>query len=178
MKHSFAHISLALLAAAGPIVCTPAAAQSAATSAAAARTDSRAYLQTAASSDLFEIQSSQVALRVSRNQAIRDFAQMLVDDHTRLSAEMKTTAAGAGMAPPPPALLPAHAQKLRLLQSTSAARFDAAYRREQIAAHQQALALHRGYANAGDVPAFKAVAARAVPVIEHHLQTAQALPTR
>jgi putative membrane protein len=182
MKHSLATLSMALTAAAASLACGSAQAQTPAQgramSAAAAPRDTATYLQKAASGDLFEIQSSQVALSVSRNQAVRDFAQMLVDDHTRMSAEMQTAAASAGTAPPAPALLPPHAQKLRLLRATPPARFDAAYRREQIAAHQEALALHRGYATAGAAAALKAVAAKAVPIIEHHLQTAQSLPSR
>jgi putative membrane protein len=129
----------------------------------------RPYLVAAASADQFEIQSSQLALRMSRDAEVRRTAQMLINDHQRLSAETMAAARRARLVPPPVALTPEHAAKLRELSKAGAERFDAAYRQAQVAAHQEALALHRGYANSGDVPALRTTAAKAVPVVEMHL---------
>jgi putative membrane protein len=133
------------------------------------------YMQMAASSDLFEIQSSQLALQMSQNAGVRAFAQMLVADHTRMSNEMRLAAATAGLPTPPPALLPHHAQMLDQLRAAPAGGFDAAYRDVQVMAHQEALTLHQNYANGGDNPALRAVAGRAVPVVQGHLSQAQTL---
>jgi putative membrane protein len=62
-----------------------------------------------------------------------------------------------------------------LEQLRTSAPFDLAYRDAQIAAHQEALQLHQNYASGGDHPALRAVAARAVPVIQGHLAHAQTL---
>lgn len=132
-----------------------------------------AYLQMASSGDMFEIQSSQHALQVTQDPHLRSMAQMIIDDHTRLSAELKAAAAAARVPPPPPALAPHHAQMLDQLRSTSSANFDAVYRQQQITAHQEALSLHRTYAASGDMPALRQAASRAVPVIEKHLQHVQ-----
>jgi putative membrane protein len=131
------------------------------------------YMQMAASSDLFEIQSSQLALQMSQNAAVRAFAQMLIADHTRMSNEMRLAAATAGLPPPTPALMPQHAQMLEQLRTSQP--FDLAYRDVQIAAHQQALQLHQNYASSGDNPALRTLAARAVPVIQGHMAHAQTL---
>src|SRR3712207_2371625 len=40
-------------------------------------TSAPGYMQMAASSDMFEIESSRLALQMSRNQAVRSFAQMI-----------------------------------------------------------------------------------------------------
>src|SRR4051794_10942820 len=64
------------------------------------------FMAQAASGDQFEIQSSQLALQMSQNPAVRNFANMLIVDHTRLSQAMAAAAASAGLTPPPPALLP------------------------------------------------------------------------
>lgn len=132
------------------------------------------YMQMAASGDLFEIQSSQLALQMSQNAAIRQFAQMLITDHTRLSNTMMATARSAGLTPPPPTLLPHHQQMLDQLRM-SGANFDATYKNLQIAAHQDALTLHQNYASGGDNAALRTVAAQAVPVIQGHLSHAQML---
>ncbi len=135
-----------------------------------------AYLQNAASGDLFEIESSRLALGMSRNPEIRSFAQMLIDDHSRMSSELMAAAHSAGIHPPPPQMLPRHADMLARLRSVGPGGFDRAYKAEQVAAHQEALNLHRTYADQGDLPPLRDVAARAVPVIEAHLAHAQQLP--
>jgi putative membrane protein len=133
------------------------------------------YLQSAASGDLFEIESSRLALERSRNPDVLSFAQMLIGDHGRMSNELMAAAHGAGLDPPPPQLLPRHADMLARLRSVGPDGFDRAYKAEQIAAHQEALNLHRTYADAGDLPPLREVAARAVPIVEGHLVHAQNL---
>ena len=64
---------------------------------------------------------------------------------------------------------------LQQLQATPATSFDMAYRDAQIMAHQQALTLHQNYANGGDVPALRTVAGTAVPIIQGHLNSIQAM---
>lgn len=134
------------------------------------------YMSMAASSDMFEIESSRLALERSRNASVRSFAQMMIDHHTRTSAEMMDVARQAGLTPPPPQLLPPQAAALERLQATQFADFDVAYKREQVAAHEQALMLHQNYASQGDLPPFRALAARTVPIIQSHLTQARNLP--
>ncbi len=55
-------------------------------------TTASAYMEMAHSSDMFEIESSRMALQMSRNQAVRSFAQMMVNDHTRMMNEMMAMA--------------------------------------------------------------------------------------
>jgi putative membrane protein len=52
---------------------------------------------------------------------------------------------------------------------SAGANFDRVWLQQQMMAHQQALALQRGYAANGDTPALRQAAAAAVPVIEGHL---------
>jgi putative membrane protein len=135
-----------------------------------------AYIGSAASGDLFEIESSRLALERSRNPEILSFAQMLIGDHGRMSNELMMAADRAGLNPPPPRMLPHHLDMLARLRSVGPGGFDRAYKTEQIAAHQEALNLHRTYADNGDLPPLREVAARAVPIIEAHLAKAQRLP--
>ncbi len=134
------------------------------------------YMQMAASSDMFEIESSRMALQMSRNPAVRSFAQMMLDDHMRTSNELMAAAQQIGLPSPPPQMAPHHLQMLDRLRNVPLADFDRAYKAEQIMAHEEALTLHRNFAAQGDAPALRAVAARAVPVVEMHFGHARNLP--
>jgi putative membrane protein len=134
------------------------------------------YMRMAASSDMFEIESSRLALQMSRNPAVRSFAQMMIDDHTRTSGEMMGLAQQLRLSPPPPEMAPHHAEMLGRLGTASPMDFDRAYKAEQIAAHQEALTLHRNYADQGDLPPLREFAGRTAPVVEMHYGHAQSLP--
>jgi putative membrane protein len=132
------------------------------------------FLAKAASGDLFEIQSSQMALQMSANPAVRNFANLLIADHTRMSQVMMAAARSAGIVPPPPAILPEQQAMLAQL-SAAGPNFDVAFREAQITAHQGALGLMQNYAASGDVPALRTAAQQAIPTIQMHLAQAQGL---
>lgn len=134
------------------------------------------FLAQAGSGDQFEIQSSQLALSASQNAAVRNFANLLIADHTRLSQAMAAAAQSAGIQPPAPALLPEQQAALDQLRASGAGpNFDMAYRQAQITAHQGALGLMQNYATSGDVPNLKTAAQQAIPTIQMHLAQAQML---
>jgi putative membrane protein len=141
-----------------------------------APTSAPGFMRMAASSDMFEIESSRMALQMSRNAQVRSYAQTMIDHHTRTTAEMNALAQQAGLAPPPPQMMPNHLAALDRLRATAPADFDAAYKREQITSHQEALNLHRTYAAQGDLAPFRDFAGRTAPIVESHLNQAQTLP--
>ena len=134
------------------------------------------FLAHAASGDQFEIQSSQLALQMSSNPAVRNFANMMISDHSRLGQAMAAAATSAGLTPPAPTLLPEQQAALDQLRAAGPGpNFDVAYRNAQIGGHQEALALFQNYAAMGDAPAIKAAAGQAIPTIQMHLQQAHML---
>ena len=137
--------------------------------------DRAGYVAMAASSDLFEIRSSELALSRSQRADVRQMAQMLVRDHTNSTQQISLAATSSGFTPPPPRLLPPHADMLQRLQNASGARFDRMYLAEQVPAHEMALRLHQNYAANGDTPALRTVAAAIVPVVQGHLTHARQL---
>jgi putative membrane protein len=95
-----------------------------------------------------------------------------------MGQQVAAAASSAGFAPPPPTLLPADQAMLDQLRAAGIGpSFDMAYQQQQIAAHQQAIAMMQNYATSGDVPALRTVAAGAIPVMQKHLAMAQALMT-
>ena len=137
------------------------------------------FMAQAASGNQFEIGSSQLALQASSNTAIRNFANLMIADHTRLGQMFGAAAQSAGLTPPPPGLLPAQQAALDQLRAAGTGPgFDAAYLQAQLSAHQGALALMQNFAASGDVPALQNFAStQAIPMIQMHLQQVQLLQT-
>ena len=114
--------------------------------------------------------------QASQNAGVRNFANTMISDHTRLSQAMGAAAAAARLQPPAPTLLPAQQAMLDQLRSAGTGySFDQAYQQAQITAHQNALTLFQNYAASGDLPPLRTAAGQAVPTIQSHLAMAQAL---
>ncbi|MFL6720218.1 MAG: DUF4142 domain-containing protein [Sphingomonas sp.] len=134
------------------------------------------FLAQAGSANQFEIQSAQLALQSSQNAGVRNFANILITDHTMMGQQVGAAAAAARLPPPPMTLLPADQAMLDQLRSAGTGySFDQAFQQDQIQAHQQGIALMQNYSTGGDVPALRTVAAQAIPVMQRHLAMAQSL---
>ena len=141
----------------------------------AAAAAASSYVQTALGADQFAMQSSQFALQSSQSPAVRGFAQNIMNSHAQLSAQLNSAASAAGVAAPQVVMFPQHSAQLTQLQYVRGAEFDGAYRGLQINALAQALDAHQRYAATGELPALRAFAANALPVIQAELSQAQSL---
>ncbi|HEY8570935.1 DUF4142 domain-containing protein [Phenylobacterium sp.] len=142
--------------------------------AAAAPTTMGAYLAEAARADMYEIQAGELAQSKGSAAGVRQFGAMMVRDHTTTTQQLMQAVMSSGASPPPPPPLDARrAGLLRALRGASGAGFDRLYAQQQLMAHQEALALHQGYAQGGDNAALRATAAQIVPAVQQHLQHVQ-----
>jgi putative membrane protein len=131
------------------------------------------YVMMAGASDLYEIQSSQMAVQRATRPEVRQYAQMLIQHHQMTTQQVMAAARAAGMSPRPPMLMPMQRQMLSQLSGAGGGDFDRLYISQQVPAHEMALALHSNYASSGDRPQLRAVASQAVPIVTQHLQQAQ-----
>jgi putative membrane protein len=133
------------------------------------------YVKMAADSDMFEIQSSKLALMRSKRDDVKSFAKQMIADHTMTSKALMAALKNGdrSIARPSTKLSAENAAKIALLKKAPKANFDDMYLQQQVAAHQTAWALHKGYATDGTDASLKQVAMTAVPVIERHLTHAQ-----
>jgi putative membrane protein len=131
------------------------------------------FAMVAAQSDQYEILAGRVAVTQSQDPRVRAFAQAMIDEHSRTSADLAKAVAASGLPPPPPTIGSDQAPLLAALQSLRGADFDKTYVKQQVLAHQQALAVERSFAEAGADRNMQAVARATVPVIQHHLEMAQ-----
>jgi putative membrane protein len=141
-------------------------------------TSSANYVAWAADGDMYEIQSSKLALSKSKSDATKSFAREMIADHTQTTQTLMAALPKTDpKVPKPPMKLSADNEaKIAQLRSASADQFDAMYMQQQAMAHKTAWALHKGYATDGTDPALKQVAMSAVPIIEKHLQHVKGMP--
>lgn len=130
----------------------------------------------AAASDQFEIQASKLALQRSSNPEVKRFARMMIDAHTKTTAQLKQAADDAGVAIPTPVVLPSDMQgKLNDLEKVSLADFDKTYLDDVVDAHQSALNVMQRYAQDGDQAQIKSLAAEVAPKVQQHLTMAKSI---
>jgi len=132
------------------------------------------FLQATTGDNLFEIQSSQLALTKTNTPAVRAYAQRMIDHHVPAQNQVNTLAA-ARRVPLPRALPPELQIKINTLTTLSGAAFDRAYLNEQVVSHQLALSVGLNEQTAGRDPAVVALAAQLQPIIAAHLRDALAL---
>jgi putative membrane protein len=132
------------------------------------------FVKEAASSDMFEIQSSQLANQKSQDQQTKTFATQMVTDHTKTTSELKPLAQAAKVEIPT-AMLPAHQKMLDKLKGLNGDDFTKQYHDDQVSAHKDAVSLFQRYGKGGDNDQIKNWASKTVPALEHHLQMAQDL---
>ena len=142
-----------------------------------AKSSATAYVAAAGMSDLYEINSSQIAVQKSQSPAVRKFATMLIKHHQKTTAATIAAAKKAGLTPTPPALDAGAMASINELQTASAADFDRLYLGQQVPAHQAALDLHQSYAAGGDQAPLRASAKAAVPIVKQHLNAAMKMNT-
>jgi putative membrane protein len=137
---------------------------------------SQNFVNTAAASDAFEIETSKLALNNGASASVKSFAKKMIDAHTASTAKLKTLT--AGMTPaltPDPTLNAEQQQTLDRLKSPNGKAFDEAYIAGQAAGHQQTLDALKAYATTGDVPQLKSFATDLIPTVTAHLNMAKGL---
>jgi putative membrane protein len=138
-----------------------------AATAAMAVTEPQAFAEAAASSNMFEIESSKLALERATADDVRAFAQQMIDDHTAAGEKMKAAAESDGLTPPT-AMKEKEQADLAQIQSAEGDAFDQAYVTAQVAAHDQAVALFESFSNQGSDSALREFAAATLPTLQEH----------
>ncbi|WP_333837187.1 DUF4142 domain-containing protein [Novosphingobium sp.] len=145
-------------------------------SATATATPGQMFADTAAASDMFEIETSKLAATKAQSAKVKRFAEEMIKAHTDSTAQLKTAAAAASPAiTPAAAVTPAQQKTLDDLSAKSGADFDQAYADAQRTGHQATLDALKAYSASGDVPSLKAFATKMVPIVTGHLNMAKSL---
>ena len=133
------------------------------------------FIGQAAMSDMFEIQSSQLASERA-DEATKAFAAQMIADHGKTTDELqKMIASNAVSGAIPAAMSSSQQAMLDALKALNGADFTKQYRSDQVKAHQEAVSMFTSFANNGDHAGMREWAIKTLPALEQHLKMAQDL---
>ena len=130
----------------------------------------QAYVQNAAASDMFEIETSKLALEKAAKPSIKTYAQMMIDEHTKSSNELMAAVTQAKLSGQ--IAMPADKRaKVDALRGLSGAEFDRQYLADQRSGHQETLAKVNAYLAAAPAGPLKDHASKLTGVVQKHLNS-------
>lgn len=124
------------------------------------------FVDKAAVGGMFEVDSSKIAEGKVQDQAVKDFAQKMIDDHGAANAKLQTIA-GEQKLTVPKELDAKHKADLDSLQNAKDA-VDEPYVQLQRDAHSEAVTLFESYAKDGDNAQLKTFASETLPTLKMH----------
>ena len=133
------------------------------------------FVKEAASSDMFEVQSSQLAAERA-DDATKTYAKQMIADHQKTTDELqKMINSNAVAATMPTAMSSAQQSMFDKLKGLNGGDFTKLYHSDQVSAHKDAVSLFKRYADGGDHAGMKEWAIKTEPTLEDHLRMAQDL---
>jgi putative membrane protein len=126
------------------------------------------FARKAAGGGMAEIELSKLAAQKTSDSKIKDFATMMVTDHSKAGDSLAAIAKNKSITLPS-ALDPEHQKKYDDLAATSGADFDKAYVKIMIADHKGALTLMQDESTTGKDADLKAFASKVVVTVQMHL---------
>lgn len=132
------------------------------------------FVTAAATSDMYEVAAAKIAAAKATSPDVKKFAQQMIHDHTASTAKLKALLAGGAVAAAPPGDMDKRRKGLiNNLNMAQAPDFDKTYMDQQVAAHQEAITLFKGYTDHGDNDALKGFTTAVTPTIQAHLDMAK-----
>lgn len=135
---------------------------------AGASDDDKKFVEAALKGGMSEVDLGQMAAKSGKSDDVKQFGQMMVDDHTKLGEKMKTVAGDVGVTPPSVQSAGGLATKAKLEVLTGDA-FDKAYISAMVKDHEEDLAAFKKEAMSGTSPEVKSAAKQGATVVQHHL---------
>ena len=134
----------------------------------------RMFVTKAMQGSMAEVQLGQLTLQKSNNEQVKQFAQRMIDDHTKLNDQMKPVAQQLGVTVPNQ-VSKNDRKTMAKLQALSGSAYDQAYINDMVKDHKQDLNDFQMEASSGQDQTVKDAATQGSKVIAQHLQMAQQL---
>ena len=132
------------------------------------------FLDMAAQTDMLEAHLGQMAASQAGNPAVKQYAQMLVADHTTDYQQLTALAAKAGLTVPT-GLDAAHNQMIAPFEKLKGAAFDTRYIHTMVAGHTEAIGVYTKEATGAQNADLKTYAGATLPTLQKHLDAAKDL---
>ena len=132
------------------------------------------FLDMAAQTDMLEAHLGQMAASQAGNPAVKEYAQMLVADHTADYQQLTALAAKAGLTFPT-GLDAAHNQMIAPFEKLKDAAFDTRYIHTMVAGHTEAIGVYTKESTDAQNADLKTYAGATLPALQKHLNSAKDL---
>lgn len=132
------------------------------------------FMMEAAAGGNTEIGASKIALERSSNDRIKNFANMMIADHTKAGDELKSIASQKNVTLPD-SVMPDQHQELEMLRKSTGKSFDRDYVAAMVKDHKATVDKFEMAAQKCDDSNVKAFASKTLPAIKMHLDSAMAL---
>jgi putative membrane protein len=132
------------------------------------------FLKDAGEGGLAEVQLGQLATEKASAANVKEFAQRMVDDHTKANDELKQIASRKGIALSSTLSSKDRKTKERLAK-LSGADFDRAYMKLMVKDHEKDVSDFRTESTSGQDPVIRKFAAQTLPTLQAHLKEAQSI---
>ena len=131
----------------------------------------------AADGGLAEVEMGKLAGQKAQNPEVKKFAQMMVADHTKANAELKSIAAKQKITLPTE-IGPRHRSTIDELNRLAGADFDREYVQAMVDDHEADVQLFEDQAEDESDQQAKAFAAKTLPVLRKHLEAIKAIQSK
>ena len=135
------------------------------------------FIKKAASSGMMEVTLGELASGKAASQQVREFGQMMVQDHSQANNKLKEIAGAMNVAIPQN-MQEEHRQKIDDLQNTKAEEFDRKYMEEMIKAHEQDISDFEQIQDQVENEQLRSWALETLPTLRDHLQQAEQISQR
>jgi putative membrane protein len=131
------------------------------------------FVKDASQGGMAEVELGKLALKNSQNADVKKFAQMMIDDHGKANAELKTLATKKSFTVPEG--VGSHKAVMDRLEPLTGTAFDKSYVDAMLTDHNNDIKDFEYQANSSTDPDVKAFAAKTLPTLKKHLQAIEAV---
>lgn len=131
------------------------------------------FMNEAANGALMEVELGKYAQEHAVNKRVRDFGAMMVRDHSKAAEELREIASRKSINLPTALEDEKHLEMVTDLQKRKGAEFDKEYMNEMVSDHEKDTDKFKRYAENGDDSDLKSFAAKTLPVLLTHQDSAK-----
>ena len=136
--------------------------------------DDKTFARNAALGGMTEIELGKLATQKASSDAVKQFGQKLIDDHTKANDQLKEIAGKANITIPD-SLDSKHQSRIDKLAKLSGPEFDKAFVKDAIKDHEHDISEFKSEAQNGSDPNIKQFASSTLPALQEHLTMARDL---
>jgi putative membrane protein len=138
------------------------------------KVDDSKFVKDAALGGMAEVELGKLATQKASSDAVKQFGQKMVDDHSKANDQLKEIASKENISIPA-SLDSKHQSRIEKLSKLSGPDFDKAYVKDQVKDHKKDVSQFKNEAESGSNPNIKQFASTTLPTLQEHLSMAQDL---